>query len=124
MDRVQSKKLADEIVSLIDERKAKDIEVIQNPKLEAVTDYFIVCTGTSSTHLRGIADHVLEKLKEKDINCIHLEGYDTASWILLDYMYICCFFSIFLPHWTISFTMAGIILALLLSIVCSTWAST
>lgn len=86
MNKEQSKTLADEIVTLIDDRKAKDIEVIQNPKLEAVTDYFIVCTGTSSTHLRGIADYVIEKLKERGLNCVHLEGYDTASWILLDYI--------------------------------------
>ncbi len=86
MNKEQSKILADEIVTLIDDRKAKDIEIIQNPKLEAITDYFIVCTGTSSTHLRGIADYVIEKLKEKGLNCVHLEGYDTANWILLDYI--------------------------------------
>ena len=45
-----------------------------------------MCSGTSSTHLRGIADLVEEKLEEKGIKCAHLEGYDTASWILMDYL--------------------------------------
>lgn len=86
MDMNESKKLADQIVKLLDGRKAKNIEIINTERLNAVTDYFIICSGTSSTHLRGIADEVLEKLKEEGLQCAHLEGYDTANWILLDYI--------------------------------------
>ena len=82
----ESKKLAEDIVKALEDRKAKNIEIIQSPRLEAVTDYFVICSGTSSTHLRGIADLVEERLEEKGINCAHLEGYDTASWILMDYL--------------------------------------
>lgn len=86
MDNIQSRKLADDVVAMLDSRKAKNIEVIHTEKLNAVTDYFIICSGTSSTHLRGIADEVLEKMKERGLVCAHLEGYDTANWILLDYI--------------------------------------
>lgn len=87
MNKNDSRKLADDVVRILDDRKAKTIEVIQTEKLDAVTDYFIVCSGTSSTHLRGIADAVLEKLKEeRNLECTHIEGYDTAAWILLDYI--------------------------------------
>ena len=74
------------IVQALEDRKAKDIEVISTARLEAVTDYFIVCSGTSSTHLRGIADLVEERMEEKGLKCAHLEGYDTANWILMDYL--------------------------------------
>ena len=86
MTHEESKILANEIVKALGDRKAKDIEVISTAKLEAVTDYFIVCSGTSSTHLRGIADLVEERLEEKGIKCAHLEGYSTANWILMDYI--------------------------------------
>ena len=65
MDKTESRQLTEEIVKILDGRKAKSIEVIHTEKLGAITDYFIICSGTSSTHLRGIADEVLEKLKEK-----------------------------------------------------------
>ena len=86
MDHDESRKLMEYVVSVLDGRKAKNIEVIHTEKLSNVTDYFIICSGTSSTHLRGIADEVIEKLKEPGLACAHIEGYDTASWILLDYI--------------------------------------
>lgn len=87
MNKNDSKKLADDVVRILDDRKAKFINAIQTEKLDAVTDCFIICSGTSSTHVRGIADAVLEKLKEeRGLNCVHIEGYDTATWILLDYI--------------------------------------
>ena len=86
MDKNESRQLAEDIVKLLDGRKAKNIELIHTERLGAVTDYFIICSGTSSTHLRGIADEVLGKLKERGLTCAHLEGYDTAAWILLDYI--------------------------------------
>ena len=86
MTHEESKKLADAVVQALEDRKARDIEVISTEKLEAVTDYFIVCSGTSSAHLRGLADLVEERMDEKGIKCAHLEGYDTANWILMDYI--------------------------------------
>ena len=73
------------VVKAMDDRKAKKIEVIDLQGQTPVTDAFIVCSGTSSTHLRGIADEVMEKMKEAGQPCIHLEGYDTAAWILMDF---------------------------------------
>lgn len=86
MNHEESRQLMEETVKILDGRKAKNIEVIHTEKLGSVTDYFIICSGTSSTHLRGIADEVLDKLKERGLTCAHLEGYDTARWILLDYL--------------------------------------
>ena len=63
----ESKKLAEDIVKALEDRKAKNIEIIQSPRLEAVTDYFVICSGTSSTHLRGIADLEKRDSRKKDL---------------------------------------------------------
>ncbi len=83
---MDSKVLADKIVQIIDDRKGKKIEVIETKDVTVVTDYFVICSGTSTTHLRGIADEVVYKLEQEGIKCAHTEGYDTASWILLDFL--------------------------------------
>ncbi len=73
------------VVNAMEDRKAKQIEVIDLSAQTPITDAFIICSGTSSTHLRGIADEIIEKMKEAGHPCVHLEGYDTARWILLDF---------------------------------------
>lgn len=73
------------VVKAMEDRKAKQIEVIDLQGQTLITDAFILCSGTSSTHLRGIADEVMEKMKEAGQSCAHLEGYDTARWILMDF---------------------------------------
>ena len=82
----KSKVLADIVVEAIENRKAKSIEVIEIESKTTVSDAFIICSGTSSTQNRAIADEIIEKMKEAGRECAHLEGYDTATWILLDFI--------------------------------------
>lgn len=86
MNKENSKKYTEIIVKAMEDRKAKAIEVIDISEKTPITDAFILCSGTSSTHLRGIADEIEEKMKEAGVACAHLEGYDTARWILLDFI--------------------------------------
>ncbi len=81
-----SKEMADKIAAIMDDRKAKNIEIIDTTKLTDVTDYFVICSGTSTTHVKGIADEVEFKMSEAGVQCKHTEGYDSASWILLDFV--------------------------------------
>ena len=74
------------ITEAIDDRKGRDIEVIPLAEKTIVADYFVIASGSSTTHLRGIADAVMEKMEKEGVNVAHLEGYETASWILLDYL--------------------------------------
>ncbi len=83
---MEPKALAELIEKAIDDRKGKKIEVIDTSSMTTVADYFIIASGTSTTHLKGMADLVEEKCLEVGIRCAHLEGYDTATWILLDYL--------------------------------------
>lgn len=77
----------DFMVKVLEDKKAKDINVIEVSDVTIVADYFVVCSGTSTTHIKTLADELEFKLKEeKDIRLSHnREGYNSARWILLDY---------------------------------------
>ena len=81
-------KLIEKIVIGISEVKGQDIEMIDLRKIEnRICDFYIICTGTSNTHVSAILDSVKKKvsktLKEKPS---HTEGQENAEWILLDYI--------------------------------------
>ena len=81
----KARQYIDVISKAMDDRKARQIEVIDISDKTPVADAFVLCSGTSSTHLRGIADEVEFKMTENGALCTHLEGYDSAKWILLDF---------------------------------------
>lgn len=78
-------KLKKAIVKILESKKAKNISVIDIRELSVLADYFIICSGTSTIHIRAMADEITEKLKKKDFYSIHKEGYESSRWILLDY---------------------------------------
>jgi len=49
------------------------------------TDYFLICSGTSTTQVKAIADSIEEKFKEKGVLPSHIEGYTEGRWVLMDY---------------------------------------
>lgn len=84
----ESELLAKAIVEGMQENKAKDIVVLDLRHLDsAVCDFFVICSGDSSTHVDGISNAVTrytrKTLKEKPW---HVEGKTNSEWILLDYI--------------------------------------
>ena len=77
--------LSDRIVSILSDKKAKDIDVIDTANVTDIADYFVICSGTSTTHIRSLVDEVDFQLSQEGIKASHIEGYDTARWILMDY---------------------------------------
>lgn len=73
-----------EIVSVLDKKKARDIKAIEITEHSIVADYFVICSGTSNTHVKSLADEIEYELKEKGVTPYHVEGKATG-WILLDY---------------------------------------
>lgn len=80
------KELALTIAEILDSRKAKDIKVLEVTDVTSIADYFVICTGTSSTHIKALSDEVEYQLEKKGITPNHNEGVQTASWILKDYV--------------------------------------
>jgi ribosome-associated protein len=67
------------------DRKAIDLVVLDVQGLSGVTDYFLVCSGRSTTHLKSIADAIREELKDDGVRPLHSEGSTESGWVLLDY---------------------------------------
>ncbi|MEK7400716.1 MAG: ribosome silencing factor [Candidatus Poribacteria bacterium] len=68
------------------DRKALDIVVLDLKGLSSLTDYFVICSGNSDTHVQGIAEIIEESLDEKTVKIWHREGEKRSTWILLDYI--------------------------------------
>lgn len=83
MDNI--KLLLETAYKAIDDKKGKNITVLNIGKLTTIADYFIIATGTSTTHVKAMADEVEEKIRELDFCLGHREGYNSGRWILLDY---------------------------------------
>lgn len=67
-------------------KKAKDVVVMDLRKKSGATDFFVLSTGDSDTHVKAIADAVRDGLDEKGYRVWHSEGFQARQWILLDYV--------------------------------------
>jgi len=69
-----------------DERKAVEGLVLDLHGLSDATDRFVIVSGTSDTHVRAIAEHVMETLRRMGARAHHVEGLAAGRWVLLDYV--------------------------------------
>ncbi len=67
------------------DKKATRVTLMDLRGAGAFADFFVICTGTNIRQVQAIADSVEERLKADGIRSAHVEGYDRAEWILLDY---------------------------------------
>lgn len=72
------------IITVLDKKKAQDIVAIQIKELTILADCFIIANGTSSVHIRSLADEVETELKKENILPLAIEGKATG-WVLMDY---------------------------------------
>jgi ribosome-associated protein len=70
----------------ISSKKGLNIKLIEIGDISSLADYMVIATGTSSTHVKAIADEVEYQLDEAGISVSHIEGYRSNSWKLLDYV--------------------------------------
>lgn len=85
MTEITPKELMEAIVQVADSKKARDVVVMQVTGQTTLTDYFVIMTGTSSTHIRALADEIEMKVKERlQVLPHHREGV-TSNWVLVDY---------------------------------------
>jgi ribosome-associated protein len=67
------------------DKKAVDLVVLDVRALSSVTDYFLVCSGRSTTHVQTIIDAIRDELKAAGSRPLHGEGVAESGWVLLDY---------------------------------------
>lgn len=75
-----------EIVKILDSKKGLDIKLINISDVSSLADYMVIATGTSSTHVKALAEEVEYKMDEMGISVSHIEGHRSNTWILLDYV--------------------------------------
>ena len=81
--------LTDEVaraVELAQDRKGRDVTVLDLRGLSSATDFFLIATGTSDIHVRSIAEYIMEELKRDGVRPDHVEGVRGGRWVLIDYI--------------------------------------
>jgi len=69
------------------DKKAEELSILEMEKGSgAFTDYFVLCSGTNPRQVQAIADEVELRLKGAGLRPTHVEGYNQAEWVLIDYV--------------------------------------
>ena len=79
-----SKKLLKDIISNLDDNKAKDITSIPLEGKSDIADHLVIATGTSSRHVSSLAQRIVTNLKEYGLKSINAEGLEKGDWVLID----------------------------------------
>lgn len=87
IEKSNANKLVETIVDSIEDKKAEDITILDMREIEnAVSEFFIICSGGSTTQVSAIASSVERKVRsEVKERPLHSEGSQNSQWILLDY---------------------------------------
>ena len=83
---MDTKEQAHLIAKALSSKKGLDVEVIKISDVSVLADYIVIATGTSSTHVKALADEVEYQLDEACFSVSHVEGHRGNGWILLDYI--------------------------------------
>ena len=79
------KEIAFAVTKALDEKKGMNIKLLKIDKVSSLADYFLICTGTSNTHVRTLCDFAEYTLEELGEPMLGREGHRGNSWELLDY---------------------------------------
>ncbi len=84
--RGASEALVDLALQAADDLKARDMVALDLRGLNDATDWFVIASGTSDAHVRGIAQSVQDRLTEAGFKAHHVEGLRQGRWVLLDFV--------------------------------------
>lgn len=71
-------------VGALEDLKAQDVKVLDVKRLTPMTDVMVICTGTSSRHVKALAQNVVDEAKEHGVRPLGVEGLDQGEWALVD----------------------------------------
>lgn len=83
--KIETQEKLEMVKRLLSEKKADEVEVIDLQDRTLIADYFVICSGTSNTHIKAIADGLLTDGRKEGLKKQHVEGYTQARWVLVDY---------------------------------------
>ena len=79
------KEIAIAVTKALDEKKGMDISLLKIDRVSSLADYFLICTGTSNTHVKTLCDYAEYTLEQLGETMLSREGHRGNSWELLDY---------------------------------------
>ena len=82
---MESRELAVRLARALDAKKAFNIHILEVEDLTTVTEYFVIATGNSTTHVGALADEAEFQLGREGVQVLRTEGHDGKRWVLLDY---------------------------------------
>ncbi len=85
IDAGNAKELAEAIAEVLDSKKGRDIKVLHVEDKTVIAEYFVLCTGNSSTQIKALAGEVEYRLGLRGVDAYSVEGRDNNAWLLLDY---------------------------------------
>ena len=85
LDPADAKILAEAIADVLDSKKGRDIKVLRVEDKTVISEYFVLCTGNSSTQIKALAGEVEFRIGEIGVEPYGVEGRDNNTWMLLDY---------------------------------------
>ena len=80
-----AKQVAYEVTKALDDKKGVDIRLLKIDKVSSLAEYFLICTGTSNTHVKTLCDHAEYTLEQLGEPMLGREGHRGNSWELLDF---------------------------------------
>lgn len=82
---MESKELAKIAYNALDDKKGINITIIDISKISVLADYFIIAGGNNENQVKALAGNVEEEFAKAKISPKHIEGYNSANWILMDF---------------------------------------
>lgn len=82
---MDSKEMAKLAIEALEDKKAEDIRIIDISNISTIADYFIIASGTNKSQIQSMTDNVAEMLGRAGHPEKHIEGYQNANWILMDF---------------------------------------
>ena len=87
VSKSNSADLVQRAAAILLDRKANDVVLLSLAGVSDMTDYFLIASGTSDTHVRSLGNSVLEDMKKETGQMAHhVEGLQQGRWVLLDYV--------------------------------------
>jgi len=80
-----SKEMVKAAYNALDDKKGVNIKIIDISEVSVVADYFIIAGATNANQVQALVDNVDEELAKISCTVNHVEGYNTANWVLMDY---------------------------------------
>jgi ribosome-associated protein len=80
----RTKTVAKRMIKYALSKKAEDVVLLDLRKLTSMTDFFVICTGTSDVQIKAIADAVIDGCKKEEVDIYNVEGFESCKWILID----------------------------------------